>query len=228
MVTLLDGTMQLGQQPLDASGSASFSLTSLTVGPHSLMASYPGDAVYGASTSPVLNQTVSDFTPSLAMATQTVAAGSSASYSLAIAPVAGFKGSVTFTCSGLPSYASCSAPPTNVAGSAATTTITVATGSNALAAEAGQTGSLLYACVFGGGFWLLLRRAGVRRTGSCGLFSISVLLLAAGAIGCGSSKAPQSSPQPTSQTSMFTINVTATQNGVTVTHSVAATLVTHS
>ena len=225
-VTLSDGSASLGQQTLDASGTALFTTSTLSVGNHALTFNYSGDATYNPSTSSVLNQQVADFTPSLASGTQTVATGSSAFYSLAIAPLSGFAGSVMVTCSGLPSYATCSAPSVSVTGGSATATITVATTASALAL-ANRTGNFLYACTLCGGFSLcFLRRS---RAKWISLWGIFIVMAAFGALGCGGSAKPsQAPPAPTSQTSTFTINATATQNGVSVTHPVTATLITHS
>jgi hypothetical protein len=43
---------------LDASGNASFTTSTLTVGTHSITASYGGSSTYFPSVSPVLKQTV--------------------------------------------------------------------------------------------------------------------------------------------------------------------------
>jgi hypothetical protein len=43
---------------LNASGNASFTVSNLTVGTHSITASYGGDSTYMTSVSPILKQTV--------------------------------------------------------------------------------------------------------------------------------------------------------------------------
>lgn len=224
-VTLSDGSTSLGQQTLDASGTAMFTVSTLSVGNHALTFNYSGDATYNPSTSPVLNQQVADFTPSLASGTQTVAAGSSASYSLALAPLSGFTGSVTITCLGLPSYAACSVPPVSVTGGSATATVIVATTASALAL-AGRTNNFLYACTLCSLSLCFLRRS---RAKWISLYGIFIVMAVFGALGCGGSAKPsQAPPAPTSQTSTFTIHAAAIQNGVSVTHRVTATLITHS
>ena len=58
-VTLTDGTTTLGTAPLDANGNAMLTVTTLiTVGPHSIVASYSGDANYPAFQSAAYVQTV--------------------------------------------------------------------------------------------------------------------------------------------------------------------------
>src|SRR5262249_16662837 len=61
---------------------------------------------------------------------QTVTAGQTASYSLALTPVGGFNGTITLACSGAPTAANCTATPTSLSmtgTSAVTATINVAT-----------------------------------------------------------------------------------------------------
>jgi hypothetical protein len=57
-VTFKDGGKVLGTATLDASGKASYSTSSLSVGAHSITAVYSGDGNFGGSTSSVLTQNV--------------------------------------------------------------------------------------------------------------------------------------------------------------------------
>jgi hypothetical protein len=57
-VTFKDGATTLGTGTLNASGQATFTITTLAVGSHSITATYGGDANFTASTSPPLTQTV--------------------------------------------------------------------------------------------------------------------------------------------------------------------------
>jgi hypothetical protein len=57
-VTFMDGGLTLGTLPLDASGIASLSVSSLVVGTHSITAQYSGDSSHDGSTSSTLSQTV--------------------------------------------------------------------------------------------------------------------------------------------------------------------------
>ena len=57
-VTFKDGEKVLGTATLDASGKASYSTSSLSVGAHSITAVYSGDGNFGGSTSSVLTQNV--------------------------------------------------------------------------------------------------------------------------------------------------------------------------
>ncbi|HEY3972480.1 MAG TPA: FG-GAP-like repeat-containing protein [Candidatus Sulfotelmatobacter sp.] len=57
-VTLFDGTTSLGSSSLNSSGVATLSTAALTIGTHSITASYSGDSNFSSSTSSVLSQVV--------------------------------------------------------------------------------------------------------------------------------------------------------------------------
>jgi hypothetical protein len=87
-----------------------------------------------------------DFTISATPSSQTVAAGSSTSYTVAVAPQNGFTGTVALSASGLPSGATASFNPTSINGSGSST-LTVTTSSSTPAGSytltsTGTSGSL--------------------------------------------------------------------------------------
>ncbi len=111
-VTFVEGGTVLGSAMLDATGAAVWSTSALSVGGHSIVARYAGDASTAASISAVLNEIVSAASASggftLGVSTVTVAAGDTA-----IVPVQTTAGSIfaktlNVSCSGLPDEASCS------------------------------------------------------------------------------------------------------------------------
>ena len=57
-VTFLDGSTTLGSGTLNGSGKATFVISTLAVGPHSITAVYGGNSTFSGSTSPVLTETV--------------------------------------------------------------------------------------------------------------------------------------------------------------------------
>jgi sugar lactone lactonase YvrE len=61
-VNILDGTNQIGTSTLGAGGQGTFTTSSLSVGTHSITASYLGDLHYGAATSPADSQVVDQAT----------------------------------------------------------------------------------------------------------------------------------------------------------------------
>ncbi|MBI2832109.1 MAG: Ig-like domain repeat protein [Chloroflexi bacterium] len=58
MVTFKDGTITLASVALDAGGQASYTTSNLSLGEHSITATYATDNVYGSSSSPVVIQIV--------------------------------------------------------------------------------------------------------------------------------------------------------------------------
>jgi hypothetical protein len=60
-VTFKDGTTTLAAMQLNGSGQATFTTTTLALGPHSITASYSGDANFTAGGSPAVSQTVFAF-----------------------------------------------------------------------------------------------------------------------------------------------------------------------
>jgi hypothetical protein len=75
-VTFLDGSTTLGTATLNASGTASFSTTSLAAGIHSIVASYAGDNQNGASLSVAVTVTITAGQPGVAATTTTLTASS--------------------------------------------------------------------------------------------------------------------------------------------------------
>jgi hypothetical protein len=116
-VSLLDGSTQLAQQTLDGSAGAAFDLSNLSAGVHTLTLTYSRDGNYAAGTSAPLSQSITDFQLVIGTTSQTISAGSGAHYALTVTPVAGFTGSVTFSCSGLPALATCNASTATIGAS---------------------------------------------------------------------------------------------------------------
>jgi Big-like domain-containing protein len=143
-INFRDGANTLTTVLLNA-GQATFSTSALAAGSHSISAIYSGDASSSSSISAALTQTIStaglNFTIGAAPSgstSATVKAGQQASFSLQLALSSTLptdQMSVTVTCTGAPTKATCSAPavPVTVTGAApATVTITVSTTANAL------------------------------------------------------------------------------------------------
>jgi hypothetical protein len=133
-VTFSDGTTKLGTGTLNSSGAATYSTSTLAVGAHSITAAYGGDTNFAASTSSAVTVTVSaavsSFSLSLSPASGSTTQGGTATSKITITPSGGFNGQVSFACSGLPVYSTCSFSPATVtpSGSAAvSTTLMLAT-----------------------------------------------------------------------------------------------------
>jgi hypothetical protein len=130
-VTVLDGQTQLGAPAL-AAGAASFSISTLAAGTHSITVNYSGDANFQPSTSAVSTITVAavpaaDYSLSMSSSTLSAKTGETATMTITVTPINGFKQSVNFACSGLPTGATCSFNPPSVtpASGPASTTLSV-------------------------------------------------------------------------------------------------------
>jgi hypothetical protein len=132
-VSFLDGAVSVGSAPLTAQGSAAISTTSLAAGTHSLTAQYSGDSAFAASSAAAVSLTVTaaaaDFTIAASPTAGSVAAGASADTTLTLTPSNGFTGTVTLTCSGLPTGAACGFSPASVSlnGAAGASDLTIST-----------------------------------------------------------------------------------------------------
>jgi hypothetical protein len=223
-VTLMDGTTSLGQQPLDTNGVASFSLSNLAAGQHSLTASYSGDTNFTPATSPALTQTMNDFQVGLPTASQTLTAGGAATYKLAVTPTAGLTGSVTVTCSQLPSLSTCDPLTVPIDGQPVTATLTVHT-----TAPVTHNSADIHAAALGLLSFTLLpfcRRRSLR------ILAVTIALSATiFTSGCsGSSSSPSKTPTVVSPgtpqgSTQFTITSNITLGSQTLTRTSTATLV---
>jgi Bacterial Ig-like domain (group 3)/FG-GAP-like repeat len=236
-VSLLDGGTQISQQALGSSGTAVFDLPGLSTGVHTLTFSYSGDTNFVAATSPALSQSVTDFQATITPGTQTVMAGSAATYSLNVTPEAGFSGTLALTCSGLPNLTTCNASSLNVAAAPASATITVNT-TAATSAIAGRVDYhplypwALLSCLV---FWRFRRNHRFTASAASRLALFGVVLISSGLAGCGSGSKAVAPVTPTNPvapvtpgtsagTSTITITATVTQNGTILTHTAMATL----
>ena len=118
MVTFTDGATTLGTSLLDGTGKATYTTSTLSVGAHTINASYAGATTFAASASS-LSFTVTaavtpDFTIGLSPTASTVTEGSSTTTTLTITPTGGFNQATALTCSGSPAGATCTVAPSSV------------------------------------------------------------------------------------------------------------------
>jgi hypothetical protein len=128
-VTFNDGATALGSATLNANGVATFQISSLAIGMHSITVQYPGDTNFTGSASTAFSQFVvlPDYTLAAAPTTQTVNPGSAASYTITLDPTYGYDGSVTIACpSGLPTGVTCNTATIAAGKTQATLTINTA------------------------------------------------------------------------------------------------------
>ena len=225
-VSFYDGSTLLNSATMTA-GVATYSTTTLSSGSHTITAVYSGDTNFTASsTSSSITITVPPlgFTITPSPVTQTGLAGTTFTYSLAVAPAfAGtpYPGAVSFAAAGGPPGAVITFTPSTVAATAGPQTVSmaVATSATSAAVDTQSVGRKLAPFAFA---LLLLPLAGTRRMRRNGQRLgryLGLILLALAGIaattalsGCGSSSGASSKK---GQTTTYTITVTATSGSVT-------------
>jgi subtilase family serine protease len=112
-VTFLDGATPLGTGGLSGSGVATFTSLALSVGAHSITASYSGDASFAISTAPAVSETVSvaGFAP---VPSAMVTAGNSVQINLTAFAAAGSNLTFALSCVGIPAKSTCAFSPSSV------------------------------------------------------------------------------------------------------------------
>jgi hypothetical protein len=137
-ITFLDGSTALGAAvPIDGAGIARFSISTLTLGPHSITAVYSGDATFNTSSSPSIVQQVNNantFTVTLVSPLNPTVFGQAATFTATVTsllPGAGSPtGAVTFNDGGTALLTE----PLNANGQASFTTTTLTTGAHPITA----------------------------------------------------------------------------------------------
>ncbi len=221
-VTFLDGITALGTAPLSY-GKATYRMSSLTAGTHSITAVYSGDITFASATSSAISQVVADFTFALSSSTsssQTIADGGTAKYDFSISPSSAsiLPGAIQLGVTGVPSGASYTLTPTTIAAGAAATAVSL---SITIPNKTAMSSSEKLAPIAMG--VLLLPLSGLVRRKGRKLSQLLALLLVIGGIsgltGCGGSSS-NSSPGTASQN--YTIMITGASG--TLQHSTTVTL----
>ncbi len=234
-VSFLDGTTQLGTSPVNGSGIATFSISTLAAGSHSITATYSGDGNFNGSTSGVVTLVVTAPNFSLTSSTlspSSIAPGASAKSTITINPVGGMNpSSPTLSCSVSPVVnpaATCSLGAITVENGTGTATLTVATiGPQAALApptERHRTGPLfalalmIPAMLFGG--------AGLNQSGRKKLMSFCLVFLVIGGCllqaACGASGG--NGGNSGTPAGSYTVTITGNANGTQHTTSVSLTV----
>lgn len=199
-----------------AQASASFTASALTAGQaYTATITYAGDSNYAGSSGTASGMVQADFTMALSANVVTIATpGSAGGTVLTIAAQNGFSGTVTLSCSGLPSESTCSFTPTTVAGSG-TTTVTVKT--KAAVARLGTHPVFPFWAAIAGlglvGICLVSSRSEQRSKAALGIILFCVA--ASASCGGGSSSSSKPPPDPGTPAGQYTVTVTGT-SGVTV------------
>jgi Bacterial Ig-like domain (group 3)/FG-GAP-like repeat len=105
-IKFIDGTNQLSIQTLGVDGVVRFATSALTPGTHNISAVYSGDANFNPHTVSLVEIVNGpDFAINATPGSATLKSGGSAAFSVAVAPMYGFNGSVSLTCSVSPTSA---------------------------------------------------------------------------------------------------------------------------
>ena len=136
-----------------SAGTAQFSTSSLSVGNHTVVATFASsNSNFQGSSSAALTQQISDFSISASPASLTVARSHSGTYTITLSPLSGFTGAVSLSCSGQGSNNTCSISPSQAtlngtSSTQATVTVTIAknasTGKRTLTFK-GTSGTLVH------------------------------------------------------------------------------------
>jgi hypothetical protein len=238
-VTFLDGGLPIvnGSLPLNGEGNTATpnGIVNFDTGTHTITASYSGDASFNPSIT-AQSQTftiTSGFYGTIPSTQSTVivsAPGGSGATSITVANSTGFSGTISLTCSGLPSEAACVFAPATITanGTANTTSASITVTTTAPTARSQARGYWPAEWIMGIGLALfstvLLSR---KRQRVRGLFLLIMLMLLVVTPGCGGGSGGGGShnppPNPGTPTGVSTVFVTAS-SGSTVSTS-AFTLV---
>jgi hypothetical protein len=235
-VTFFIGGMQVGS-PVPVSGmsavanslrgvqqgaqaTASFTDSQLPNGQYSLSATYSGDKNYGGSSAPpTMINVQADYSLGASANSITIAnPGGTGSLTLTITGIDGFNGTVSFSCSGLPSMSSCQFNPASVTGSGSSVMSIITKAPTALIMLGGPSNAM-NRWVSGSGVTVagifLLSGLTWRRRRMTRVFAVFALL--ASAVGCaGSGSGPvQPPPDPGTLPGSYTVTVTGTSGALT-------------
>jgi hypothetical protein len=231
-VMFFDGTIELGTVAVSGENTATYTTSSLALGSHSVTAVYSGNSQVQGSTSSALAETVpyfiGDFSIQAVPATATVTAGQSGTFQVALAASGGFSAPMAFSCSGLPSLATCTFSPSTLSTGQGQVSLRIQTAGSAQTASlnnpvklpAAGAGAILAGFLF----FLLPARERRRR-----FVSLLCLVLASFAvfptISCGGGGGGKSGgTQTPPQNYQVTITAATTEPSQNISHSTNVTL----
>jgi hypothetical protein len=210
-MTILDGATVLGTAPLDATGTATLGVSSLSAGAHNLSSNYSGDAVLQASSGGPMTVTVSDFTMQAQPSSLTLSAGQSGTASLSILPIGGSTQTLQLSCGTVPAGISCAfAPASATLDGTNATSVQITVSAHSAAAKIVQHSRALGLIAPFAVAAPLLPFGGRRKRKTIVLGIVGVFMLGLSSTGCGGSS---TTPPPPAQKNVYVLNVTATSNG---------------
>jgi hypothetical protein len=169
-VTFVNGSTTIGTGTL-SNGTATFSSSSLKAGTYNVTASYPGDTNYTSSISSPSALAVQSFTLSSGVTIGISAPGQGGMGTLMATPIAGFTGTISYSCTLVLAGAACSTAPTS---GGVTVTVTTTAPSSDLVIP-GRRSGMFYAMLLPGLFGVVL--VGFRKRTFRGMHVITLLLI---------------------------------------------------
>ena len=237
-IAFLDATTPLATTPLDPTGTAALTPTTLLAGTHTLTAVYSGDSNFLPATTTPLTLTIapaapttpSDFTLTPTTATtQTVLAGAAATYTfttLIQGPL--LSSPIVLSASGLPPAATASFSPTYLPPGASTSTftLTITSPKAAMVAQQSPTSSSTSELASSLLAFLLLPLLAPRRSRRNLLALLALSLAASLTLGCGNRINTNGLAQTAPRSYPITVSATATTpTGSTLQHTATVTLI---
>jgi hypothetical protein len=220
-VTFVEGGTVLGSAVVNAAGVAEWSTSALSVGSHSIVARYAGDATTAASVSLAIHEVVNEaavpggFT--ISVDPITVVAGDTAAVPVKVTMGSGFSKAVSLSCSGLPEEASCEFVSGTAAAGGGTATLKVSTaaprdcGSSVPYGASSKSAGLPFAGPVLAGLLVVLV-PGRRRVVKSLLAAVCAVTAMGAMTGCGLGNCTDLGTRPGS----YTITVTASAGGSAV------------
>jgi YVTN family beta-propeller protein len=143
-VTFYSDGVAIGTSPLNASGAATLTVSTLTLGTHTITAIYNGDANFLTSSATGLTQVITaDFKVASSTGPQTIPPGATANYNIIVSPVSSsFSDLVTMSASNLPPGATYTFTPAAVTPGASGANTTFAVSVPSQSSMASRTTSL--------------------------------------------------------------------------------------
>jgi len=208
-VQFLDNGAALGGPLTLNAGQASMPVTFANLGTNSITVQYSGDSTYNAATSSpyvIVSETV-PFELGSFQTSQTIAPGETANFTVELADLGGFSGTVNLTCSGAPAGYMCTVTPNTTPlipnGFSVPLTVTVAPNANGRLRPAPFRGLPFVFAGFMAAVIVCIRRRPKHR-----ILLLLGALLVAGMISCGGGGSTPT-PTPTGQTSVLTVTATS-------------------